>query len=293
MQQPFTLYQPRLSEDGKLAFNGESYAKAEQSLSMVDYGHLKQHLGFNHWQTLKDYLIGQNSTEEGLPYTLLLHIEDYQEPYLDEIEQCFVWLVRDQEQNELFLRLYWDEDNRQRIEKLQQFLAQKPKIKAILVNPIQQDQHLEFQPFSLLYQDKKTDHITSLCLDFELPKRFFSKLKNSFISRIAEFLKKKENLVQSRYTPPSVSLRLTQPILACLEIQACTGKKIFSGEQRRQLTKLQQDCEQIGFTVLAAGLKVMLEQKSPFETSLLKTVYLCYLLQQMDCSLPISINQCD
>ncbi|MFT0210985.1 hypothetical protein VQ643_00005 [Pseudomonas sp. F1_0610] len=291
IMQPFTLEKPRLSEDNKLAFNADSRAIAKEPLNSTSYEQLKNQLGFTNFSQLKQYVNQQNSSEEGMPFTLLLHITSYEEAYLDEVEQCIVWPVKDPQGNTAFLRLFWDEHSQLRIEKLEQVLKKQPKVRAVLISPNQQDQHLEFSPFSLLIEDEKTGHIKPLCLDFELPKRFISRLKGNFVNRIIEYVKHKKRLVQSSYSQPSISQRITRPLLDCLEAQACTGRKVFTQEQKDTLTQCKEDAEQLGLTTLVNSLEQLYNQQRPILPQLLRTVYLCYVMQQMQCSVPIALAE--
>lgn len=291
MLQPFTLQQPRLSEDNKLAFNADSSATSGEPLNETSYNQLKEQIGFTDFAQLKSYISLQNSSEEGMPFTLMLHIDSYEEAYLDEVEQCIIWPVQDAQKNTVFLRLFWDESSQLRIEKLEQILQKKPKIRALLVSPNQQDQHLELSPFSLLIEEEKTGHIKPLCLDFELPKRFISKLKGNFVNRIVEYVKHKKHLTQSSYSQPSISQRITRPLLNCLEAQACTGRKVFTQDQKDILNQCKQDAEQLGLPILATSLEQLYNQQRPILPQLLRNVYLCYVLQQMQCSVPIVLAE--
>lgn len=287
MQQPFALHQPRLSADNKLAFTADSYCQLQPALDQSSYSRLIADTGFANFAALQQYIQQQNSSEQGLPFNLMLHIAGYDEAYLDEVQQCIVWPVYDSHKNYVFLRLMWDDFSRLRIEKLEQVLAKKPKVCSILVSPNQQDQHVELQPFSLLIEDDKKATIHPLCLDFELPKRFISKLKGNFVNRIVAFIKQKKIIQQSSYSQPSASLRITRPLLACLESQACSGRKMFTQSQKEVLAQCQADAQQLGLQLLATSLERLYQQQRPVLPQLLSNVYLCYILQQMQCSLPI------
>ena len=284
MRRPFSLRSPRLSDEGKLSASGDSYAESQSSfLSFEQYSDLKSRLGVQEWQDLATCFIQDNAL---IPPPILLHIKAYQPLIWDEIEQCVIWEVNDQQDNSAYLRLNWGSSEQTGIEELRFITQSQLDLVAVCVQPIYREQQIDLIPLTLWL--KKDDHIEYFYLDFDaFPRR---KKRSTFISHIQAFMEKKTQQKALPLAQLTLAQQLSRPILSVLETQACTGRRRLTSTQRDQLEACRQTAADLGVTLLEQSLTRYLSSDNTDYMSLVKLTWLCHRLQQLQNPLPIQIK---
>ncbi|WP_340607747.1 SWIM zinc finger family protein [Xenorhabdus bharatensis] len=285
MRRPFILHFPRISDEGKLATSGDSYATSQNTpFNLKQYQSLRTHFGIQDWNELPDYFSLQT---DDFFSPLLLHIETYQPLVWYEIEQCIIWEVNDSKGNSAFLRLYWEDAIHNHIEELRYITKKELEIIGVSVQPVRREQRIDLIPTTLWL--KKGDDITLFYLDFDFHPR--KKQRSAFISHIQEYMAKKKRQNAAHYSEPTLSQKLCRPILSILEAQACTGRQSLSISQKEQLDLSRQTAEDLGMDLLAHCLQdYLILNKQNAAESLLRLTWLCHQLQQLQSQLPIQLR---
>ncbi|MEX5485916.1 hypothetical protein IC611_09325 [Proteus mirabilis] len=173
MRRPFLLQAPRISDEGKLATIGDSFAQNQTDfLDVTDYHQLQTELGIHNWQDLSDYFADQT---EGFLSPLVLHIKSYNPLIWHEVEQCVIWEVVDNNGNSAFLRLYWEGETQNNLEELRFLTKRELEIVAITVQPVRRDFNIDLLPTTIWI--KTEQGIEMFYLDFDQ----FPRKKNSLV----------------------------------------------------------------------------------------------------------------
>lgn len=207
-----TLHLPRLSDEGKLASLGDSYAiNTSKVVTFDEYAQLKSEYGFSDWQQLPEY--ADKLQQSVIHDPIILHINNYEQLHWNETEQCVVWVVNDIDNNSAYLRLNWDGNNNNKIEELDFITKRAQSIKAVTVQIVSNQQGVIFVP-SVLWLEKELG-IKLFYLDFESTRR--SQKHSNFVSHIQEYMDKKQQK-GATFTPVlSLMQQLTRPIFSVLE----------------------------------------------------------------------------
>ncbi|MEQ2025554.1 SWIM zinc finger family protein [Xenorhabdus szentirmaii] len=294
MRRPFSLHSPKLSDEGKLSASGDSYAESQSSfLSMTQYQSLRPAFGIQDWSELTGYFSRQ---PDGFLQPVLLHIENYQSLIWYEIEQCVIWEINDQHNNSAFLRLYWEESKQSSLEELRYITQRELGILAVCVQPVRQEQHIDLIPTTLWLKSnglknnelKNNDDVELFYLDFDHYPR--KKKQSTFISHIQDHMAKKKRHNAMHHSEPTLAQKLCRPIFSVLETQACTGRHTLSPSQKEQLELSRQAAEELGLDLLASCLKSYLTLTTKDTGSLLRLIWLCDRLQQLQSQLPLQLH---
>lgn len=285
MRRPFLLQEPRVSDEGKLAAIGDSFAQSQADfLDIADYKKLQTELGVNHWQDLPDYFATQT---EGFLSPLVLHIDSYKPLIWYEVEQCAIWEVSDNHENSAFLRLYWEGTTQNNLEELRFLTKKELDIVAVTVQPVRRDLNMDLLPTTIWIKSEKG--IEMFYLDFDqFPRK---KKQSGFISRIQEYMAKRKRQTAMHHSEPTLAQKLCRPILSVLEAQACTGREQLSEMQKEQLEIGKQTAEDLGLTLIANQIAHYLSLTSRDTQALLRLIWLCDNLQQLQTPLPIQLNE--
>jgi hypothetical protein len=289
MQNAITLHHPRISQDGELASSGSTATLQQNGWNDENYLKFKATTGFQNWSVLNGYLQNSHLDDVLFNEVVFVHIQNNDKPYFDEIRQSLVWCVKDAEKNQLFLRLFWDEYRKSRIEVLRSFLETQNQPLTILVKVVKNESFLDLEPFALLYKAQKTNEIKTLNLDFEdsWRRRKTAVAEHMFLSNT--YTMRKMQLSENNYTKDSLSTFIIQPLLTILESVACSGRLELFIDQKQQLKAIQHDCDTLGLNSLSLVLNKILSNQLISITHLLQAVYLCYLLKKMHYQLPIQL----
>ncbi|WP_176700823.1 hypothetical protein, partial [Gilliamella sp. Fer4-1] len=254
-----------------------------------NYLKFKATTGFQNWPVLNGYLQNSHLDDVLFNEVVFVHIQNNDKPYFDEIRQSLVWCVKDAEKNQLFLRLFWDEYRKSRIEVLRSFLETQNQPLTILVKAVKNESFLDLEPFALLYKAQKTNEIKTLNLDFEdsWRRRKTAVAEHMFLSNT--YTMRKMQLSENNYTKDSLSTFIIQPLLTILESVTCSGRLELFIDQKQQLKAIQHDCDTLGLNSLSLVLNKILSNQLISITHLLQAVYLCYLLKKMHYQLPIQL----
>lgn len=285
MRRPFLLQEPRISDEGKLAAIGDSFAQAQADfLDFADYKNLRSELGISHWQDLPDYFAKQ--TEGFLP-PLVLHINSYKPLIWYEVEQCVIWQVSDNHDNSAFLRFYWEGTTQNNLEELRFLTKRELDIVAVTVQPVRRDVNIDLLPTTIWI--RKEQGIEMFYLDFDqFPRK---KKQSGFMSRIQEYMAKRKRQTAMHHSEPTLAQKFCRPILSVLEAQACTGRALLSEMQKEQLAISKQTAEDLGMTLIAEQLTHYLALTTRNPLALLQLIWLCDNLQQLQSPLPIQLNE--
>lgn len=285
MRRPFLLQEPRISDEGKLATIGESFAQSQTDiLDITDYQNLQTELGINNWQALPDYFANQ---PEGFLSPLVLHIKSYKPLIWYEIEQCVIWDVSDNHDNSAFLRLYWEGTMQNNLEELRYLTKRELEIVAVTVQPVRRDLNMDLLPTTIWL--KTTKGIELFYLDFDqFPRK---KKQSEFISRIQEYMAKRKQQTAMHHSEPTLAQKFCRPILSVLEAQACTGRELLSEMQKEQLEISKHTADDLGMTLIANQLARYLTLTTRDPQALLQLIWLCDNLQQLQNPLPIQLNE--
>ncbi|WP_369311147.1 SWIM zinc finger family protein [Providencia rettgeri] len=287
MRAPFKLHAPRLSDEGKLSANGDSFAQndGQKMLTNEDYQRLQAEMGFTHWQGASDYL--SNLSNENSYHPLILHIADYEQLYWDEVEQCIVWAVSDSEKNRAFLRLNWEGNQNHKIDELRFITKEKWPIAAVSVMVNHAVQGIQLVPKTLWLN--KGQNIELFYLDFESTPR--KKQRSGFVNKIIEYMEKKQQTSNTFVPEIPLASQLVRPILSVLETQACTGRQQLSAAQQGEINGVVRTLEDLGTLWLANQIKVLTAAGDIPPESLLRLVYLCDKFERLQMPLPFQFTQ--
>lgn len=285
MRRPFLLQEPRISDEGKLATIGDSFAQNQADfLDMTEYNNLQTELGINNWRDLPDYFAHQT---EGFLSPLVLHIKNYKPLIWYEVEQCIIWEVSDNHENSAFLRLYWEGTTQNNLEELRFLTKKELEIVAITVQPVRRDLNIDLLPTTIWIKTEKG--IELFYLDFDqFPRK---KKQSGFISRIQEYMAKRKQQTAMHHSEPTLAQKFCRPILSVLEAQACTGRELLSEMQKEQLEISKHTADDLGMTLIADQLAYYLALTSRDSRALLQLIWLCDNLQQLQSPLPIQLNE--
>lgn len=286
MKRPFKLHSPRLSEEGKLSANGESYAvsRQEKELTIDDYLSIKAEFGYTDWQLAASEL--PKFAQENRFSPVLLHITGYEPLYWDETEQCVLWAVTDLQKNRAFLRLNWEGNDNSKIEELRFITKQQWPICAVTVQVSYVQDVMELTPKTIWL--KKEQGIELFYLDFESTPR--KKQRSGFFNKIMEYMAKKQQKSQIFVPELTLASQLIRPILSILETQACTGRQRLSQTQQNELACAIRTLEDLGTLWLANQLKPLVASRDLHPKRLLQLVYLCDRFERLQMPLPFQFN---
>lgn len=283
MRYSFTLQNPRLSDEGKLAIQGDSLAQSSASIDIDEYQKYKTELGINHWQALPDYFAQQS---EPFFSPIVLHLDHYQPLIWDEIEQCIIWEIADTDNNSAFLRIYWDGTTQNGLEELRYITKKELEVMAVTVQPMKRDNTIDLLPTTLWI--KKAKEIELFYLDFDHYPR--KKKQSTFISRIQEYMASRKRKTEIHKNELTLVQQFCRPILSVLETQACTGRNTLSQMQKDELILSRNTANDLGITLIADKLTEYLALTSRSSSALLQLIWLCDNLQQLQIPLPIALN---
>ncbi len=285
MRRPFLLQAPRISDEGKLATIGDSFAQNQTDfLDVTDYHQLQTELGIHNWQDLPNYFTDQ---PEGFLSPLVLHIKSYNPLIWHEVEQCVIWEVVDNNGNSAFLRLYWEGETQNNLEELRFLTKRELEIVAITVQPVRRDFNIDLLPTTIWI--KTEQGIEMFYLDFDqFPRK---KKQSGFISHIQEYMAKRKRQTAMHHSEPTLAQKFCRPILSVLEAQACTGREQLSAMQKEQLERSKQIADDLGMTLIANQLTRYLALTARDSQALLQLIWLCNNLQQLQSPLPIQLNE--
>lgn len=289
MQRAFTLHRPRFSDNERIAATGDSEVMLDEALGIEQLNSF----GIHSWELLQQQL--QHSilhASDSLPTRWLLRITAYQQPSIDELEQCIWWCVQDAYDRTLHLRLDWNDDNMQRIEQLELCCAQQLPINAVLVqHQVNDSGWLMLNPLSLLIEQDDTWRVFNLDFDRQLTKR--AGLKSNplqIMGRIKLLLQRKQQQQgqQKLLSKQTLAQKTTEPLLDLLDYISATGRLSLTVPQQQQLAEQIDLAQQAGLDYLAetAGMLKQTEHINP--STVLKLAYLCERLQQLQRRLIIS-----
>ncbi|HGN0867920.1 TPA: SWIM zinc finger family protein [Providencia alcalifaciens] len=290
MRSGFELHNPRLSDEGKFAASGDSYAVSSSAVSHVpcisfdDYQTLKSELGFEDWKAATIYF--NTLTDDTQFEPVVLHIDSYEPLHWNEIEQCVSWAVLDSHQNRAFLRLNWQGTENHKIEELR-FITQKGwEISAVSVQVSVSQQQLQLTPKTLWL--KKEQGIELFYLDFESVPR--KKQSSKFMTSIAEYMAKKQQDRTAFAPVPTLAQQITRPILAVLETQSCTGRAQLSASQIDELNFVVRTLQDLGMLWFAKQLVHYVKKENQTAENLLRLVYLCDQFERSQKLMPFELN---
>lgn len=287
MHSAFELHSPRLSEEGKLAASGESYAISHSNklVSLAEYQQIQAEYGYMDWQKAADYL--SNLQDDYVFEPILLHIDSYEQLYWNETEQCVLWAVTDKNQNKAFLRLNWAGNEHNKIEELRFITQQKMPVVAISAQVIYHQQQIQLVPKTLWIH--KDQGIALFYLDFEsIPRK---KKNSNFINHILEYMAKKQQKSRTLSAESTLAQQLTRPIYAILETQACTGRQVLSQIQQQDLMHVVKVSQDLGMEWFANQVESFILSTQQSAEGLLRLVYLCDRFERMQVVLPFELNK--
>lgn len=287
MRNSFELHVPRLSDEGKLAVSGDSYALnySNKLISITDYQQLQTEYGFSEWSKASEYL--SNLSEDNIYEPVLLHIDSYEQLHWNEVEQCILWAISDKNHDTCILRLNWQESEHNKIEELRFITKQKMPIIAISVQVVNRQQEIQLVPKTLWL--KREQGIELFYLDFDFISR--KKQPSKFINHILEYLMKKQQ-ASSNFVPiPTLVQQLTRPIFSVIETQACTGRLQLSQSQKSELIYVVETLRELGMEWFAKQVECFANSLVQESEELLKLVYLCEQLERSQVPLPFDIHR--
>ena len=293
MKRGFTLHNPRLADGNNLSALGSNVTLKKTGWSDQDYQVFRTTNGFHDWAELSDYLQKNDVNDSLFDNILAIHITNSQKPELDEIRQCLVWCIKDNKNNQLQLRLFWDGIDEQRIRILNCFLKTEHKPLTVLVKCIKNDNNLDLEPFALFYQKSQTKQINLLYLDFDNESLFVRNNTPKFFEKFNQLFEKlklsnQKNLnTQIAYQQDPIATYIIKPTLTLLEAIASSGRLVLSNSDKQKIEALQFHCNSLGLTTLSHTLN-KLTQNQPIKIEhILQTAYLCHLMSKTHYQLPI------
>lgn len=285
MARPFTLHLPRLSDTGKLAASGDSYAISTTNLVSTDeYTQLRSECGFTNWSQLTEYF--DALPNDAIYEPQVLHIHHYQQLDWNEIEQCVIWAVNDETDNTAYLRLNWQGNNNGKIEELRFITKRNLPIRAVTVQVRHQQHGVIFVPSAIWLE--KEHGIQLFYLDFDSTPR--KKQNSGFVSNIQEYMDKKYRRHTTFAPHPSLMEQLTRPIFSVLETQACTGRSGLSKHQIDELMLAKRTVQDLGMHWVAKQIEYYIENPQNINV-LLRLIYLCEQLERSQLLLPLEFSQ--
>ncbi|MDR7656440.1 SWIM zinc finger family protein [Acinetobacter junii] len=290
MQKKVRLQQPRFSEDDRLSASGQSRALPLNNLKDLQDFSIYQHIGFDNWHKLQQRWQQQLQSIEGIDQTVMLNISSYDNPQVDEIEQCLWWTVYDQNQSAIHLRLDWKTSEIEKIRQLERLCNQKTQINSVFVYCQIKGHTLVLSPISLLITQNEKTRLFNL--DFDQLNEPKKTLKESIVGRIEQLLMMKQ---QQRAKFSSIQMSLSQkvcePIFDVLLSLSCSGRMMLSSSQIETLQQQRQLALDAGMNILAKQITSLLAESKINVESILRLIYLCDLILRMQVELPIQLNQ--
>ena len=290
MKRQFTLHNPRIADGDNLSPSGSSVTLNNTSWSEQDYQTFRNINGFQNWAELSSYLQKNDENNTLFDNIFAFHVINSQNSELDEIRQCLVWCIKDNQNNELLLRLFWDGIDTQRIDTLNLFLKTAHQPLTVLVKCIKNNSDLDLEPFAIIYKDAKTDQINIANLDFDY-EWLYPKGKNDKAFKAYKEPILKKQMAQINYQQDPIATYIIKPTLSLLEAIASSGQLILSNADKQKINQLQYQCDTLGLTTLSHTLN-KLAQNQPIKIQhILQTAYLCHLMNKTHYQLPIIINE--
>ncbi|OTQ31215.1 hypothetical protein B6D19_09490 [Gilliamella apicola] len=289
MRKRFSLNNPLLAEGNNLSSTGSSVVLKSTGWSNQDYQEFRASNGFRNWKELSRYLQNSDVSEGLFDQVIAIHVTNTQKQVLDEIKQSLVWCIKDNQNNQLLLRLFWDGIYTQRIDILNLFIRTAHQPLTVLVKCIKNDSNLDLEPFAIIYKESKTDQINIANLDFDY-EWLYPKGKNykAFEASKEPILKKQ--IAQINYQQDPIATYIIKPTMALLEAITSSGRLILSNADKQKINQLQYQCDTLGLTTLSHTLN-KLAQNQPIEIKhILQTAYLCQLMNNTHYQLPIVIK---
>lgn len=286
MQGIIRLETPRFAEDGRLAVSGASAAHPLSPLMHLHYLKLLKHQAVSDWQRLvQDWKVRLQNAQP-LPAAVLLQIERFDAPQIDEIEQCVWWRLYDRQGQDISLRLDWKTEDLPKIRQLEKLCRQSEQsIDCVLAHVSIQGQQAVLAPVSAIL--KQDAGYTVFSLDFDHLAEKKKTLKEVLARRIEQLLAKKQQHSAARLQPPNLSQKVCEPILAVLETLSCSGRLHLTASQRSSLEAQRQLAEDAGLSVLAKALDAVLQPGQIAPRQLLALAYLCDSLIKMQVCFPL------
>lgn len=289
MNKAFTLYEPRLSHDGKLSSRGSHIKLQPTGWNLQQYQQFQQQVGFDNWSLLSHYLQNYDTNISLFNQVLFIHVTKAQKPYLDEIRQCLVWCVKDSQNNDLLLRIFWDGKQKQRIESL--YLLHEIELQplTVLVKCVKNDNNLDLEPFALFYKQPLTDDINILNLDFDNESLYQISNNSDDYCKQPEILFQKQPQ-QIVYQHDPIVIYIIKPTLNFCETITSSGRLKLNNDDKKQLAQLQNQCDTLGLNTLSQVLTKIGNHPNIEVVHILQAVYLCHLMQNAHYQLPIMIR---
>ena len=286
MQGIIRLETPRFAEDGRLAVSGASAAHPLSPLTQAHYLELLRHEAVSDWQRLVQDWKARLQNAQPLPAAVLLQIERFDAPQIDEIEQCVWWRLYDRQGQDISLRLDWKTEDLPKIRQLEKLCRQSEQsIDCVLAHVSIQGQQAVLAPVSAIL--KQDAGYTVFSLDFDHLAEKKKTLKEALAGRIEQLLAKKQQHSAARLQPPNLSQKVCEPILAVLETLSCSGRLHLTASQRSSLEAQRQLAEDAGLSVLAKALDAVLQPGQIAPRQLLALAYLCDSLIKMQVCFPL------
>lgn len=288
MAKSIKLHNPRFANDNILASSGSTVTLLEQGWDEKNYQDFRSQVGFQDWALLANYLQSHNFNNVLLDEVLFIHITSSVKPELDEIRQSLVWCVQDKHNNQLFLRLFWDQTHLRRFEAFNRFFKSSNQPLTVLVKCVINETYLDLVPFALLY--KKAADINLLCLDFENSKLNTGSFLTKTVANLKSLPIDQQHDMPKNYSQNAFNSLICQPVLRLLSNIISSGRSELLILHKQQLAQIQRDCDTLGFSTLSNILS-KIHTCQQFEINhILQAVYVCYLMTKASYHLPIELH---
>ena len=290
MKRRFSLHNLLIAENNNLSNNGPSVELKSTGWNERDYEDFRASSGFRNWKELSSYLQNSDTSDNLFEQVIAIHITNSHKPVLDEIKQSLTWCIKDNQNNQLFLRLFWDGIHTQRLDMLNFILKTAHQPLTVLVKCIKNDSNLDLEPFALIYKESKTNQINISNLDFDY-EELYSKEKayKAFDTSTESSLKRQ--IAQITYQQDPIATFILKPTMTLLEAITSSGRLILSNADKQKITQLQYQCDTLGLNTLSHTLN-KLTQNQPIKIKhILQTAYLCHFMNETHYQLPIVITE--
>lgn len=282
MQQAVLLSQPRFSDNGRLASTGDSTAAPASPVLPEQLNSF----GIGLWRELQQQLVQHaQEADTTLPVRWLLRIKTYEQPQLDELEQCVWWRIKDEEDTTLHLRLDWNSSSMQRIEQLELYCQQQRPVKAVLVQSEASDSGwFMLEPLSLLIAQDNSWQVASLDFDqVRIKNSFLQSAALNMTGRIKQLLQRKQQQhgQQQLLRQKTLAQKVSQPVLDTLESMVASGRLLLTPAQQQLLYEQMDMAQHAGLDYLAQQLQSFTQSVPLSPAQVIRLAYVCERMQQM------------
>lgn len=272
MTSAWTLAQPRLSEDGRLALGGVTRATPLPLWSAAD-ARLAD-VGCADWRELGAQLRAAVGLAGEPIDAVLLRPADSRAPVLDEVRQQLSWTVADAMGRWLTLVVPVTPETHQRMDNMDALSARRGDVHGILVRIERTGAAVRFVPVAVWIRESG-DRLQVLSLDFEAPAARASSLRG----RLTRLFELRRDLPPTA-APVGLAERMTAPVLAVLEAQAATGRLALTECQNERLQDAHRRATSVGLDILARALQA--HRLNPTPQAVLRLYRLCELVEELD-----------